>query len=363
MSNLPLAVLHDFFSIRGGGERVALTLAQHWQAHLVFGFRTQDSYDTEEFDPLPCHNLHAQTSLPGLQTLRLAHAFRHRTPFLRQFDKVIYSGDLAPLAAIQRDHGNLFYCHTPPRMAYDQFDHFLLRLPRWQRPLLHLLAATLRRRYQQALPHMNILVANSENVRQRIRHYWQRDAVVVHPPCDTRRFQWIEQGDYYLSTARLEPLKRVDTLVAAFKLMPDKKLVVASGGSQFHQLQRLADGAPNIHFTHWIDNHTMAQWIGRAIATLYAPHAEDFGMSPLESMAAGKPVIAVAEGGLLETVRHQQTGWLMPPRWDIPQLMEAVAWMTPQRALSLRNACQVQAAAFDVNIFLHKMALLLEQLP
>lgn len=358
-----LAVVHDFFSIRGGGERVALTMAQAWQAALVYGYWTEESYDREEeLAGLRVHDLHARLEMHGLRIVRLAHAFRFRTGFLEDYRRVIYSGDMAPMAAFQRDRGNLYYCHTPPRLVYDQREHHLARLPPWQRPMLRLLVRTLDKIYRELLPRMNLIVANSDNVRQRIRHYWGRDAEVVHPPCDTHRFRWIEQGDYYLSTARLAPLKRVELLVEAFRRMPDKKLVVASGGDQLPRLRALADGADNIHFTGWLDNAAMERWMGGALATLYAPRDEDFGMSPIESMAAGKPVIGVAEGGLLETVQHEQNGWLMPPEGGVEEVMAAVAWMSPARALAMRRACEVQAARFDRTAFLEKMRALLERI-
>jgi glycosyltransferase involved in cell wall biosynthesis len=203
---------------------------------------------------------------------------------------------------------------------------------------------------------MSVIIANSNNVQQRIRTYLDKDSIVVYPPCDVDACRWLGQEDgYYLSTARLEPHKRVDIVVEAFRRMPDRKLLVASGGSELTRLQRLADGARNIDFTGWVDTDRLRELIGRAIATIYVPRDEDFGISPVESMAAGKPVIGVAEGGLLETVVEGQTGLLLPPDPGAEELMEAVLSMDTDRALSMREACERRAQAFRVELFLDRM--------
>ncbi len=159
---------------------------------------------------------------------------------------------------------------------------------------------------------MHVIVANSENVQRRIKRYLGHDSIVVYPPIDTESFVWGEPQGYYLSTARLTPLKRVATIVEAFVRMPDRQLVVASGGEDEAALRRVAPrGHSNIRFTGWTDEAQLRSLISGAIATIYIPVDEDFGMSPVESMAAGKPVIGVAEGGLLETIVPGRDGGVL----------------------------------------------------
>ena len=133
------------------------------------------------------------------------------------------------------------------------------------------------------------------------------------------------EGDYFLSTARLEPLKRVDLIVNAFKNMPDKKLFVTSGGSQLKSLQELADGAKNITFTGWASDAELRRLVGNCIATIYIPKDEDFGISPVQSLAAGKPVIGVNEGGVAETVREPADGVLISTPPSPEKVLKAVS--------------------------------------
>jgi glycosyltransferase involved in cell wall biosynthesis len=114
----------------------------------------------------------------------------------------------------------------------------------------------------------------------------------------------------------------------------------------------LAHGAQNIEFTDWLDDRQLQQKLGHAIATLYIPEDEDFGMSAVESMAAGKPVITVAEGGLLETQIDGETGLLLPPNPNPQEIAQAVLWLTPERALAMRTACEQRASDFTTDRFL-----------
>ena len=151
---------------------------------------------------------------------------------------------------------------------------------------------------------------------------------------------------------RLDPLKRIDLIIQAFLQMPDKQLIVASGGPHLHYLRQLAHQAKNIRFVGWTTEEQWHQLIGQAIATLYIPKSEDFGMSVVESMAAGKPVIGVAEGGLLETILPGKTGILLDPPPNIAAICQAVNTLTPDKALTMRRACQQQAQQFSLTRFI-----------
>ena len=269
---------------------------------------------------------------------------------------MLYSGFYAPFAVHrQRDGRRIYYCHTPPRFAYDLRGFFLARYPAPVRPLASAFFDHVKRHYEEALARMDTVVANSENVRGRLKRFCGVEAQVVHPPIDTERFRWIEAGDYYLSLARLAPYKRVDLVVQAFLAMPDRKLVVASGGPEEGRLRMLAAGATNIAFTGWTDDARLRDLVGRCRAAIYVPEDEDFGMSPVEAMAAGKPVIGVAEGGLLETVIDGETGLLVPPAPGVEALVEAVNRLDGARALAMREACEARAARFAAPRFLERM--------
>lgn len=356
-------VLYDFLQVKGGAEKVTLTLARAWlDVDLCIGFHDPSAVANPALEGLNCIDLQTRSDIAPWRAIKALRAFTTKTHFLSRYDWVLYSGNYAPVAVHNHPDGrNILYCHTIPRFAYDLRDHYLHSCPFWQRPALRALIAYIRPRYEAAIGKMDMIIANSQNVRQRIQHYLGRDSLVIHPPCEIDAFRWQAQDDYYLSLARLEPLKRVPLIIEAFRRMPDKRLVVASGGSELTRLQRIAEGAGNIHFTGWTDEPQLQKLIGHAIATLYLPKDEDFGMSPVESIAAGKPVIGVAEGGLLETVVDGETGLLIPANPQPEDIIQAVQAMTPQHALQMRRACEARAQLFARDIFLDKMRQILEQ--
>ncbi len=350
-------VLHDLFRMRGGGERLALILARNLAQALCYGYRTPDSYDSEAMAGLRIIDLAVGRGPFGIRTLRLMHAFRRRTGFLSAYDMAIYHGFFAPLAVQNHPRGhNIYYCSAPPRFAYDQYDFHLSRLSPLKRLCTRVYVPRLRAQFEAAARRMDVVVVNSRNVQQRIRRYFDLETEIVHPPCDTQRYRWGGQDGYYLSTARLDPLKRVDVIVRAFRTLPQHRLIVMSGGDELPRLKELAGEAPNISFTGWVGEEEQTRLIGQAVATLYIPRDEDFGMSPVESMAAGKPVIGVAEGGLLETVIPGETGILLPPDPGPEEVAAAVTQLTPARALEMRQNCETRAKAFDTELFVRRMS-------
>ncbi len=359
-----LAIAHDQFVIRGGGERLVKLLAKTLPGDIFTGSTHADSFPLHEL-PGRIFDLKAHSALPGLKTFQLARAFRHRTRALGDYHTVLYSGVAAPLGIDNHRCGrNVFYCHTPPRFVYDKKAHYLSQLNPASALALRALNQWFRPQYEKAVERMDLIIANSRNIQQRIRQHLQRDSVVVYPPCETRHFahassNTANQGDYYLSTARLDPLKRIDVIIRAFKRLPEKKLLVASGGSELEKLKKLAAGAPNIRFTNWLDEDRYRQLLGECLATIYLPRDEDFGMSPVESMAAGKPVFCSDHGGLRETVIDGETGFYVDESRLGDSLVETLQQHGPDKLRSMRPACQHRAEQFDSQIFLQRMTELL----
>ncbi len=351
------AILYDFLLVNGGAERVTLTLAHEYpDADLCVGSSAPLKFSSDFGVPRKLIDLRASSNIKVLRILKTLHAFAINTQFLDRYDWVLYSGVYAPAAVHNHPAGrNIHYCHTVPRYAYDLHDYYLRLSPSWQRPLLEKLIGLVKYHYESAIAKMDVIVANSETVRRRLAKYLNRDSIVVHPPCDTDRFSWSTQGDYYLSTARLEPLKRVDVIVNAFRNMPHRRLIVASGGSELRRLRLLASGHHNIVLLDWVTDDQLRTWMGNAIATIYIPKDEDFGISPVESMAAGKPVIGVAQGGLLETVIDGVTGILLPPDPAPEDIIAACTSLPPRRALAMRSDCEHQARRFGRDVFTTKM--------
>ena len=404
MDERPL-ILHDFFNAPDGGGRVARMLAESFNAQLWAGHLNSALFPKEYFGDVELECLMAYETSPlwlrFSKILQLWWAFAHFPE--RKAPWTLFSGSFSPLA-YKKIHGKkILYCLTPPRLLYDQKKFMLGQISELQRPFLKIITGLYRIAYQRSVNSMDIIVTISETVRRRTRKFLRRDSRVIYPPCEIDRFQFLDQQDFFLSTARLDPLKRVDLIVEAFLKMPKKNLVVVSGGSEIHKIKETAERGKNIQVLGWVGEEKLQDLTGKCIATVYIPRDEDFGMSPVESMAAGKPVIGVQEGGLLETVgegRRQRTedrgqtegggrpseiekkkafhgvkkadresrrdllitdcGVLVPEEPKVEHVIKAVEWMTSQRALEMRWACEARAKKFSKSVFEEKMREVIE---
>lgn len=355
-------VLLDALQVAGGSERLALDLVRGFPDYrLVIARVFREAAVLLHGEDPPVRSLGTWPTRPMGRIAEAMYCFRRRTAFLEDAESVVYSGFYAPVAVERQRHGRrVHYCSTPPRFAYDLRQFYLDKLPAPARPAAAAFFDRVRRDYEAAVARMDVVIANSQNVRGRLARFLGVEARVVNPPIDTGRFRWIEAGEYFVSLARVTEYKQVELIVRAFLRMPDRRLVVASGGPHGAFLRRLAAGARNILFTGWLSEPVLADLVGRARAAIYIPRDEDFGMSPVEAMAAGKPVIGVAEGGLLETVVDGETGFLVAAPPSVDSVVEAVERMTAQRAASMREACEARSRLFSKELFLERMRPFLE---
>ena len=356
-------IFHDYFDIRGGGEKLVLNLADALEGcGLTTGYLTENSYELSEFpEKTKSLNLPSPLRRSGIRLPALCQLFSREAVLSTRNQVRIFSGVAAPFAATKANFGlNLFYCHTPPRFLFDQKEAYQGNLS----PINKIAAPPVMRwyeaRYRRSVEKMDVIVANSKNVQSRILKHLGKESTIVFPPVETGHFTWRTSGNYYLSNARLTPLKRVDQIVDAFTKMPDKRLIVASGGTELDNIRQKAEMHPNIEVIGWVDEETMRKLVGESIATIYIPVDEDFGMSPVESMAAGKPVLGVAEGGLLETVVHEETGILLNPTFHTEDIIRAVNQLSPTQAEYMREACEKRAEIFTRARFEQNMKSLIE---
>ena len=356
-SNRSSYVLYDFMQVAGGAERVTLQMAQRFPVLRPVVSRVYvDAAPMVEVSGVYVHTLADKHTRWLGRISEAAWCFWSRGQLVRDASVVVYSGFYAPLAVRHQKQGRrVYYCHTIPRFAYDLYELEKARFPWYFRGVYAVGMACYRYMYRRAINRMDVLFVNSENVRRRVQRYLRLEAQVLYPPVATKRFRWMGDDGYYLSVARLTANQRVDVAVKAFSAMPQRRLVVMSGGPELPKLQQLAIGAPNIEFVGWQSEEEMLRLIGRCRAVVYLPIDEDFGMSPVEAMAAGKPVLGVAEGGLLETVLHGQTGVLIEGDPTPEKLVAAVESLDVMDSSLLRAACESRARRFDESVFFEKL--------
>lgn len=376
-----MLVLHDYMEHTDGGSRLCLELARHLPAELLCGFVRQGHpflQPTAALPPLPALRTLMPSRLLSVPLVRqwlLALAFSHAPAVHRALrhgpgpssgpgkDGAIFSGSYAPLAVrhCAPHTRTLLYCHTPPRFLYDQRENFAALAPRGLRPLLQAFCHWLRPRYEAAVARMDALAVNSEAVRQRTLRYLGRDARVVYPPCHIPSYHWSPPQGFYLSMVRLDALKRVEISIDAFLRMPEQRLVILSDGPEATALRRRAAGAPNIHFTGTVGEPQRLRLLSECIATICTAREEDFGMCAVESLAAGKPVLAARAGGLAEICASPDYSHALPADPEPHHVCEAVARCTAATAAAMRGACQHRAEDFSLPRFIREIHEMMEK--
>ena len=352
-----ILILHDYFLYKGGGERLVISLAKNLGADIATAFIAKDAFDPREngIKTIELYKEKAWSRLPGFRYLQVQLSFLFKIGFAKKYDVIIYSGDCLIALARLRHKRNIAYMHTPPRHLYDAYRERLKSYPLWKKIVFVPFVQFNRWRFEALAKRLNVIVTNSKNTQARIKEYLGLDSTVVYPPCNTLPFKNLGYRDYFFSWARLYPIKRVDKIVEAFIGMPDKKLVVASAGPELEKIKKMAEGHANITILGWINDDQLLDYLGSCLATIYIPIREDFGMSAVESMQAGKPVIGVAEGGLLEIIADNKNGLFLKPNFTVADLREAIRQMTPGQAQTMENACYETARKFSERSFVEGM--------
>jgi len=358
---MKILIIQDRFQFRGGGERLILDLAQALKADILTEYWTDVTFPRSE---APGKIFTLDTGEAPMIVWRYFRAqwnFWWKTrKIIKDYDVVIFSGNnclSASLRPLPKGQKRLYYCHHPVRYVYDLLQHRRSEEPsRIKRFFYYDLGKWLIRTiYRAGLSRMPVVITNSQSVPDRLLNFCQRESTIVYPPVRTDIFKWIAQEPFNLSFARLDPLKRIDRIVKAFQQMPDKRVVIVSTGPSEGELREMANNYPNIEILGRVEDDVLKDLVGRCTATIYIPINEDFGMSPLEGMSAGKPCIGVDEGGLRETVIPGKTGVLIPKECRVEELVRAVQELTPEKALLMRAECETQAKKFDVKVFAEKM--------
>lgn len=329
---MKIALVHDWLTGMRGGEKVLLELLRLFPSADVATLLWKRGSVSPEIEARV-----RQTSF--LDRLpRGTNAYRYYLPLfpaavrsldLSDYDLVISSSHaVAKGARVPTGAMHVSYVHTPMRYLWESSaDYFQFGRGRWwKRAALSAISPWLRRFDRQTASGVNFFIANSENVRRRIRRIYRADAKVIYPPVDTGFFAPAGEasaGGYYLVASSLEPYKRIDLAVDAFCRGP-RRLVIAGKGTLERQLRaraRSALGAP-IEFLGEVSDEKLRD-LYRHCRALIFPGLEDFGMAPVEAQACGRPVVCYGAGGALESVIDGETGTHFFPQTSAA-LLEAV---------------------------------------
>jgi len=353
------AIVHYWLTNWRGGEKVLEALCRLLPDADIFTL----FYDPEAVSPeIRRHKVTASFLNP------LRRHYRQLLPLmplaLEQFDlrgyDLVISSESGPAKGVLTSSAarHICYCHTPMRYIWDLYPAYLNEwTSRWKRMLLAPVSNYLRLWDYASAARVDEFIANSENVRRRIRKAWRRESRVVYPPVAVESFYWREPEDYYLVVSELVAYKRIDMAVREFS-RSGRRLRVVGDGPEFKCLKRIAAG--NIEFCGRVPGDDLRDLLACSRA-LIVPGEEDFGLAPVEALASGKPVIALGRGGTLESVpADDPLGGVFYGDPDEAQLAEAVDRFERLEARVRPRELQAWAQQFSEECFLVRMREILD---
>jgi glycosyltransferase involved in cell wall biosynthesis len=308
------AIIHDWLMSLGGAERVLEEILEIYPSPVFTLFQRKEQFLTG--------NIHkAEIKSSFIQKLPLSKTqYRNYLPFyplaIEQFDlsqyELIISSSHAVAKGVKTYPGQLHicYCHTPMRYAWDLEEQYLQSVGFIKAFAAKHLLKLLRKWDLNSLSRVDVFIANSHYVAERIQRLYGREATVIYPPVSTHGFFLKEtKEDFYLTVSRLVPYKRVDLIVDAFNQMPTKKIKIVGDGPELEKLKIRAQS--NIEFLGFQSDDMIKELLASAKGFIFAAE-EDFGIAPVEAQASGTPVIAHGAGGALETILPGITGLFFP---------------------------------------------------
>ena len=307
---MKLAIVHDYLNQYGGAERIIEIFHEMYPDAPIY---------TSVYDPsmLP----------PVFQEMDIRPSFLQRIPFIsrtlpyyislmplafEQFDLQEYDVVLSSTTSFAKgvitspNCVHICYCNTPMRFAWRYHDYMRERnVGTLRRMMLALMLHPIRSWDAVSANYVDYFIANSYNIARRISKFYRRDSYVIYCPVDCSRYSIRpEVGDYYLIVSRLREYKRIDRAIEAFNELK-LPLVIIGEGSDRNRLEQMA--GENTTFLGRVDEEALQKYYAHCRALIF-PGEEDFGLTPVEAMASGRPVIAFGGGGALETVKENVTG-------------------------------------------------------
>ncbi|MFH1533993.1 MAG: glycosyltransferase [Nitrospirota bacterium] len=309
---MKVALVHDFLVKLGGAERVLEVFSKMFPDAPIYTL----FYDKDKVgDVFPEERVKCSFLQNYPEFLRKRYRFLvHKFPqAVEEFDFSDY--DLVISSNTAFSHGiltplktkHLCYCHSPMRYAWDWSNEYRKenKISGLKSVFYSPLIKYLREWDFLAADRADTYIANSRNVKNRISKYYKQDSEVIYPPVDIDRFKTSKShSGYFLIVSTLTPYKKIDLAVQLFNKI-GRRLIVIGDGPQREYLENIA--GDNIDFLGFKDDDTVTEYLMNCRALIF-PGEEDFGITPVEAMACGKPVLAFGKGGCTESVVTGKTG-------------------------------------------------------
>ncbi len=361
---LRVALVHDWLTDFGGAERVLLAFHELFPDAPIF-----TTFFREENLPM-----FANADIRTSYLQKIPFARKHHRFFFPMMPAAVESWDFSDFDVVISDTSSgcakgivtkpdtlhISYCHNPNRALWDgAHEYFKLHEKNYNfiaRSMIPRQLMKMRIWDRVAADRVDYFLANSEFVAKRIKKYYQRDAEVIHPPVETKKFTPSEKkpASYFLAIGRLIPYKRFDLAIQAANVLGVKLRIVGVGPAE-KELRAMA--GPTVQFFGKVPEEIL-QRMYRECKALIFPQVEDFGLTAVEVQASGRPVVAFRGGGALETVKQNQSGMFFAQQ-TVSSLADAMQRATRKRWV--KKSIVKNAQRFDVDKFKKRILEFIEE--
>ena len=355
---MKIALIHDWLRVNAGSEKVVkeiLNIYQDDKVELYTLFNTLLIQDKKDIiRNIPCttswlnyipyiHSLYK--SLLPIMPWVIQHMKLKLADVYISSSHAVAKGIHAP-----KDKLHICYCHTPMRYAWYMYDDYVSDIKGLKLLLIKLIIPYIKSWDINSSQKVNYFIANSKHIQTQIKAIYQRDSIVIYPPVQVDKFKLNinPRKDFYLAVGRFVAYKKMDIIIQAFKLMPNKKLVLIGDGYDTKKIKNIIEGAENIVWLGYQHDDELILYMQNAKACIFAAK-EDFGIMCVEAQATGTPVLALNYGGYKETVIDGETGYFFET-----QQVEAIQQVVEQferSPLTNHTAISTHASKFSVERF------------
>lgn len=363
---MKVALVHDFLTRLGGAERVLAALAEIFPQSPIYTILYDESKVSSVFPKEKIITSRLQ-KLPNF--VRKNH--KYLLPLMpqavedwnfSQFDLVISSNSAFTHGIITPSKTyHICYFHSPMRFAWDWTHEYIKEqhIGSLKKIAIAHLLKKIRIWDQTAADRPDMAIANCQNVARRIKKYYRRGSTVVYPPVDISRFKISQNSeDFFLIISTLTPYKRIDLAIQLFNKIR-KRLVIIGDGPQRKYLENIS--GDTIDFLGFKDDGTVVEYLRNCRALIF-PGEEDFGITVVEAMACGKPVLAYGKGGVKESVIAGVTGEFFNEP-TVESMEDGLARLIKNEKDYSPRKCRYQANNFSKEVFMEKTRKILRDLP
>jgi glycosyltransferase involved in cell wall biosynthesis len=367
IKNIKIAIIHDFLNQYGGAERVLEALHEIFPEAPIFTLLHEKEKMRGKFK-----NADIRTSF--LQKFPKWIRKRHKwllplmptapeTFNFRDYDLVISSSSaFAKGIVIKPKTTHICYCHSPMRYSWDWNENYLVEqgLGKKRRIIARMILNYVRIWDRVAADRVDYFIANSKTTQARIKKYYGRESQVIYPPVEITKLEpgvpigtpGSNCGDYFLIVSRLAPYKKIDVAIEALNKLSLPLVVVGEGPPKYERYLKKIAG-PKTKFLGWLPDEKIQQYFGGCRAFLF-PGEDDFGITPIEAMSQGKPVIALRKGGATETVIEGETGEFFNDS-SIEVMVDAIRRFIERESVYDPDKIRAQAEKFSKEIFVENI--------